>query len=90
MQDLIQFEATLQRQISDSWARYMFGQLLTDERLVGIRGLRGVGKTTMLLQHHKYGKHGKKALYITADHPYFYTSSLFETARQWDLGPINR
>lgn len=51
--------------------------------MIGIRGLRGTGKTTLLLQYLKF--HLKtKGLYVTADHPYFYDNSLLELADQFE------
>src|SRR5690606_19817752 len=53
--------------------------------MIGIKGLRGVGKTTLLLQYLRYKwKNPETSLYITADHPYFYQNSLFETAGEWE------
>lgn len=55
------------------------------EKMVGIKGLRGVGKTTLLLQYLKYKwKDVGTGLYVTADHPYFYRNSLFELAGDWE------
>jgi predicted AAA+ superfamily ATPase len=51
--------------------------------MLGIRGLRGTGKTTMLLQYLKFHLKGK-GLYVTADHPYFYDNSLFDLADQYE------
>lgn len=84
MDELIQFQNNLLGQVSSRWSRYLLGGLKTGERLLGIKGLRGVGKTTMLLQFFKY-RYGEKdkALYVTADHPYFYSNSLFDLAREW-------
>lgn len=51
--------------------------------MVGIRGLRGTGKTTLLLQYLKF--HLKqKGLYVTADHPYFYDNTLLDLAEQFE------
>ena len=49
-----------------------------DARLVGIRGPRGVGKTTMLLQHIKetFKDDYSKALYVSLDNLYFADNSL--------------
>ena len=51
-------------------------------RLIGIRGARGIGKTTMLLQHIKqtYGTNPTVALYASLDHLYFARHSLLELA----------
>ncbi len=52
--------------------------------MLGIKGLRGVGKTILLLQFLKYKFPEKeKGLYVTADHPHFYQNSLFDLAAEW-------
>lgn len=52
--------------------RYLYNKLLPNERIVGIAGPRGVGKTTMMLQYLKENVPGAKdALYFSADHIYF-------------------
>ena len=56
----------------------------TTSRLNAIRGARGVGKTTLLLQYQKlhYGNNdGHKSLYL--DNSYFSTHSLVDTAEQF-------
>lgn len=59
--------------ISLSFQRYLLSKLPWDERLIGIKGARGVGKTTLLLQYIKlhYGIITDKALYISLDELYF-------------------
>ena len=54
-------------------------------RLVAIRGARGVGKTTMLLQHIKkvYGANPNLALYASLDHLYFTRHSLLDLAEEF-------
>ena len=56
-----------------------------DARLVGIRGPRGVGKTTMLLQHIKeaFKDDYSKALYVSLDNLYFADNSLVDLAEQF-------
>jgi hypothetical protein len=51
--------------------------------MFAIRGLRGTGKTTMLLQYLKFFVK-EKALYVTADHPWFYENTLYELADQFE------
>jgi len=52
--------------------------------LIEIKGARGVGKTTLMLQKAKeLQNNNKKVLYISADLPYFYDNTLFETAEQF-------
>lgn len=81
MEELISFQNNLLNQVDDSWTRYLFQNLRSDEKLLGIKGLRGVGKTTLLLQYiQSPSNQSTKNLYVTADHPYFYKNSLFDLA----------
>ena len=56
-----------------------------NSRLIGIRGARGVGKTTMLLQYIKerYGSDPNIALYASLDHLYFAHHNLLELAEEF-------
>ncbi len=62
-----------------SFQRYLINKLPWNERLIGIKGSRGVGKTTMLLQFIKqeYGL-SSKALYISLDDLYFAENKLID------------
>ena len=53
--------------------------------MIGIKGPRGAGKTTLMLQHLKFDlqERASKALYVTADHTWFYNHTLLDTAMQW-------
>ncbi|GAB2619053.1 ATP-binding protein [Belliella aquatica] len=84
MEELLKYQGNLLKNFQSSWYRYLFKDLLVQERLLGIKGLRGVGKTTLLLQHLKeILDQGEKGLYVTAEHPYFYNQTLFELASLW-------
>ena len=52
--------------------------LQQEERLIGIKGSRGVGKTTLLLQFAKTQLAQRKKLYISLDNPYFAKNNLFD------------
>ncbi len=54
-------------------------------RLVGIRGARGVGKTTLILQHIKktFGGDLGKVLYVSLDNLYFSDNSLLDLAKEF-------
>ena len=57
-----------------------------EARLIAIRGARGVGKTTLLLQYQKmhYGENKEhKSLYVRLDNSYFSTHNLVDTAEQF-------
>ena len=68
-----------------SHIRGMMDAINWDSRLIGIRGARGVGKTTMLLQHIRknYGLNPDSALYASMDHLYFTRHSLLELAEEF-------
>ena len=84
MQTLIEYQQSLMDGVVDDFYRFLYHQLPWENRMIAIRGLRGAGKTTMLLQHLKYGQPKNiKSLYLTADHPWLYTTTLLDTARIW-------
>ena len=82
MEKLISFQDNLLRNITSDFKRYLYHQIDFDQRMIAIKGIRGVGKTTMLLQYLKT-QNLSKSLYVTADHPWFYTKNLLETAEEW-------
>ncbi|MDX9814131.1 MAG: AAA family ATPase [Sulfurimonadaceae bacterium] len=65
------------------YKRFLFDEIDFDERLIGILGSRGVGKTTLLLQYlHSIFKE-KKTLYIMAEHPMVLELGLFSIADEF-------
>ena len=68
---------------SEYFYRYLYQKIAWDDRMIGIVGPRGVGKTTMVLQYIKQHKQDIKALYISADIAYFTTHTLIEVADEW-------
>ncbi len=71
--------------VSLDFKRYMYDKLPWEARLVGLMGPRGVGKSTLILQYIKEvdAVNNRKYLYISADHSYFTTHTLIETADQF-------
>jgi uncharacterized protein len=65
-------------QTETAFIRSQLAYLGQKERLIGIKGSRGVGKTTLLLQFAKTQLQEKKKLYISLDNPYFSNVNLFE------------
>ena len=60
-----------------SCQRYLHNRIDWQERLIGIKGARGVGKTTMLLQHIKLTFEDRsKAFYVSLDHIWFSAHTL--------------
>lgn len=63
------------------FTRYLYDQINWDNRLIIIKGARGVGKTTMLLQHIlKTFANRQKALYVSLDHIWFSNHSVMDLA----------
>lgn len=71
--------------VSTDFKRYMYDKLPWEARLVGLMGPRGVGKSTMILQHIKELPENikDKSLYVSADHSYFATRSLTDIVAQF-------
>ena len=66
-------------EIDCKYQRYLYSQIEWNERLIGIKGARGVGKTTMLLQHIKLTfPDWSEAFYVSLDHIWFSTHTLLE------------
>ena len=60
--------------------RNVHDEIAWDDRMVAIVGARGVGKTTLLLQHIKLYDNTATALYVTADDLWFTSHTLVELA----------
>jgi len=85
MENLFSYQNKIINTISDKWYRSAFNTIDWDQRLFGIKGLRGVGKTTLLLQYLKFHYPEKeKALYVSADNPWFYNKGLYELISDFD------
>lgn len=77
MENLIRTSHRLISQVDISFHRYLYDQISWDARQVMIKGARGVGKTTMLLQRMKeqFGL-SEQALYVSCDNMWFTDNSL--------------
>ena len=84
MDSLVEFQENIIRPIKNDFRRYLHDQINWDQRMIGIKGPRGAGKTTLMLQRLKFDLGTPtEALYITADHNWFYTHTLFDVANDW-------
>ncbi len=63
-----------------AFVRYTHDDIDWDARLVAIVGPRGVGKSTLLLQHLLLAGDKSKSLYVSADNMYFASHTLWELA----------
>jgi len=64
--------------------RFLYSEIDFREPLIGIKGARGSGKTTLMLQHALSGIFpADKILYIACDHPAMVDISLYNLAQTW-------
>jgi uncharacterized protein len=83
MRTLYQKFETLLQNTSTDFKRYLYKEVSWDNRMIGIIGARGVGKTTMILQYIKENLDSKKALYVSADDLYFSENKLLDLAESF-------
>lgn len=79
-QDIERIYRAYRRKLKDtplSFTRYLYEKINWNDKLIGIKGARGVGKTTLMLQHiKKHFELNDCALYVSLDNLWFSTHSL--------------
>jgi hypothetical protein len=65
---------------STEFYRYIYDHINWESRMIGLTGPRGVGKTTLILQHIKRSVPRQAALYVTAEDFYFADNKLVDLA----------
>lgn len=85
MEALYRFHNRTVDQVSDDFYRFLYGEINWDQRMLAIKGPRGSGKTTLILQRIRYDLKlpADQALYITADHHWFYGHTLYDTVEMF-------
>ena len=82
MEELLEQSESAIERVPITIKRYLYREINWEARLIGIKGARGTGKTTLLLQWlHEKGLPGHKAAYFSLDDFYFTTYSLVDTAK---------
>lgn len=80
MQELINYHNNVLKQVDNRFYRFIYDIIDWDQRMIGVKGPRGTGKTTMMLQKIKFGLMApNEVLYLNIEHPWFYTNTLFDT-----------
>jgi predicted AAA+ superfamily ATPase len=81
---LLEQSERLVANVSLNFKRYLYDFIKWDNRLIGVKGARGTGKTTLLLQWIKnQNLPTEKAAYFSLDDLYFTTHSLKDTVSQF-------
>ncbi|WP_417359563.1 ATP-binding protein [Galbibacter sp.] len=84
MEGLLEKSSTLVKRVSTKKKRYLYYEINWNNRLIGIKGARGTGKTTLLLQKLKALQLSPtQGTYWSLDDFYFTTHSLVETAEEF-------
>lgn len=83
MESLFEYSNKLIKETDLGFMRYMHAQINWDNRLIGLLGARGVGKTTLVLQHIKKNLPQQQTLYVTAEDFYFSSHSLVDLASEF-------
>lgn len=72
MERLKQISESRLHQVKADFKRFLMDEIHWDDRMIGISGSRGSGKTTLILQHMKNSlPAGAEALYVSLDDIYF-------------------
>lgn len=86
MESLIKIYLRLLQETDAKTFRYLYQNIDWDERCIAIIGAKGVGKTTMLLQHIKHTFANKnEALFASLDNIWFANHSIFDLADEFYL-----
>ena len=83
MEELYTTYRLLLDRTSLDFQRFLHGRINWKSRLVAILGSRGVGKSTLMLQHIKLEERIDETLYVLADDFYFTTHRLYDLALEF-------
>lgn len=80
MEKLFEHFYKLLRESNIDFHRYIYSKINWNNRMIGLTGPRGVGKTTLVLQHIKTDLNPDVSLYVTAEDFYFADHKLLDLA----------
>ena len=80
MNSLFEYSNQLIARVDTTFIRYSYHQMNWQNRLIGLIGPRGVGKTTLVLQYIKSNLNLQQTLYVTAEDFYFAKNRLTDLA----------
>lgn len=71
------------RRTPTEFRRYMYDKILWSDKMIGLVGPRGVGKSTLVKQHILLQSNPDEWLYVSADNSYFFNHTLIELTDNW-------
>ncbi|WP_277632271.1 ATP-binding protein, partial [Avrilella dinanensis] len=80
MDALFEYSNQLISEVDTAFIRYSYHRINWQNRLIGLVGPRGVGKTTLVLQYIKNNLNVHQTLYVTAEDFYFAKNRLTDLA----------
>lgn len=83
MEALFQYSNKLIGAVDTAFTRYTYDRINWQNRMLGITGPRGVGKTTLVLQYIKNKLNPRETLYVTAEDFYFAKNRLTDLANDF-------
>lgn len=84
MEELLEVSEQLIITTQVEFKRYLYSTVDWSEKLIGIKGARGTGKTTLLLQYlHESGLPTSRVVYLSLDEIYFLSHSVIEVVRSF-------
>jgi uncharacterized protein len=83
MDRLRQISESRLQQLRTHFSRFLADEVHWDDRLIGISGARGAGKTTLILQYMKKLPRDSEALYASLDDIYFAENPLVYLAEEY-------
>lgn len=73
-----------------NYRRFLHGEINWEWRLIGVKGARGVGKTTLLLQRMRGEENTEQAIYLSLDDLHFTTHTLRDTVEHFRSRGVRR
>lgn len=84
LNELFNIQNRVVSNIALEFKRHLYQSINWDTRLIIIKGGRGTGKTTLVLQHYVEAYHDlKKCLYFSADNPLVLQWGIYKTAQEY-------
>ena len=83
MDSLFQFSNKLISEVDTGFVRYKYNEINFENRLIGLVGPRGIGKSTLVLQYLKNQISEQKSLYVTTEDFYFSQHKLIDLASEF-------
>lgn len=80
MDNLFEQSNKLINEVDLGFLRYMYDEINWQNRMIGLIGPRGIGKTTLVLQYIKQNLNLNEALYVSAEDFYFVDNRIIDLA----------